>query len=182
MLRLAASASLLAILSGAAIAADLPVYSPPPAPMLPSPPLTYNWSGFYIGAHGGWGFGSGDANGSVVEDGFVVGGQLGANYQFNQFVLGFEGDGSFVDWGAIEAIGTARLRAGFAFDRFLAYGTGGAAIGEEEVGWVAGGGAEYAVTDNFSAGIEYLHYEEEEAASDVIRGRVNVMFNSLFGQ
>ena len=97
-------------------------------------------------------------------------------------MLGFEGDGSFVDWGAVEGIGTARLRGGFAFDRFLAYGTGGAAFGEDEVGWVAGGGAEYAVTDNFSAGIEYLHYEEEEAASDVIRGRVNITFNSMFGQ
>jgi outer membrane immunogenic protein len=182
MLRLAASVSVLAILSSAAVAADLPVFSPPPAPMLSTTPIAYNWSGFYIGAHGGWGFGEGSANGNPVEDGFVVGGQIGVNWQFNQFVLGIEGDGSFVDWGAVEAIGTARLRGGFAFDRFLAYGTGGGAFGEDEVGWVAGGGVEYAITDNFSAGVEYLHYEEEEASSDVVRGRVNHTFNSLFGQ
>src|SRR3954454_17421689 len=107
MLRLAASASVLAILSSAAVAADLPVFSPPPAPMLSTTPIAYNWSGFYIGAHGGWGFGNGEANGDPVDDGFVVGGQIGVNWQFNQFVLGIEGDGSFVDWGAVEAIRTA---------------------------------------------------------------------------
>src|SRR4051794_538767 len=94
MLRLAATASVLAMLSSAAVAADLPIMSPPPAPMLSSTPIAYNWSGFYLGAHGGWGFGHGD-----FDDGFVVGGQLGVNWQFNNFVLGAEGDGSFTDWG-----------------------------------------------------------------------------------
>lgn len=180
MLRLAASASVLAILSGAALAADLPTFSPPPppAPMLSTTPIAYNWSGFYVGAHGGWGWGSGNG----IDDGFVVGGQIGVNWQFNNFVLGAEGDGSFVDWGDVSAIGTVRLRGGFAFDRFLAYGTGGAAIGEDDVGWVAGGGVEFAVTDNLSAGVEYLHYEEDDDTQDVVRGRINITFNSLFGQ
>ena len=176
MLRLAASATVLALMSSAAVAADMPIYSPPPAPMLSTTPIAYNWSGFYIGAHGGWGFGH-----DLLEDGFVVGGQLGVNWQFNQFVLGVEGDGSFVDWGEVEAVGTARLRGGFAIDRVLIYATGGGAFGQDEVGWVAGGGAEFAVTDNLSAGIEYLHYEEEQSSADVIRGRINVTFNSLFG-
>jgi opacity protein-like surface antigen len=46
---------------------------------------------------------------------------------------------------------------------------------------VAGGGIEYAFTDMVSAGVEYLHYEFDDASAEVIRGRVNVTFNSLFG-
>jgi outer membrane immunogenic protein len=174
MLRLA-SASVLAILSSAALAADLPTMSPPPAPMMSTTPIAYNWSGFYIGAHGGWGFADGD-----FEDGFVVGGQLGVNWQFNNFVLGAEGDGSFVDWGDTSAVGTVRLRGGLALDRFLPYVTGGAAFGDD-IGWVAGGGVDFALTDNVSAGVEFLHYDFDEDTSNVIRGRVNIMFNSLFG-
>jgi outer membrane immunogenic protein len=66
---------------------------------------------------------------------------------------------------------------------------------ETEVGWVLGLGAEYLVTDNVSVGAEYLHYEFNDVAElsfadhggdidgdvDVIRARVNVKFNSLFG-
>jgi outer membrane immunogenic protein len=175
MLRLAASVSVLALLSGAAIAADLPTYSPPPAPMLSTTPIAYNWSGFYIGAHGGWGFGSGD-----FDDGFVVGGQLGVNWQFNNFVDGAEGDGSFTDWGNTDAVGTVRLRAGFALDRFMPYITGGAAFGDD-IGWVAGGGVQYALTDNLALGVEYLHYDFDDDSSDVVRGRLDITFNSLFG-
>ena len=34
-----------------ALAADMAVKAPPPAPL----PMIYNWSGFYVGANGGWG-------------------------------------------------------------------------------------------------------------------------------
>jgi len=170
MLLCAASATALAMISSAAVAADLPTL--PPAPMRWTTPIAHDWSGFYVGAHGGWSFGH-----DRLEDGFVVGGQLGVNWQFNQLLLGVEGDGSFVDWGEDEAIGTARLRGGFAFDSLLVYGTGGAAFGADEVGWVAGGGGEFAITSNFSAGVEYLHYDEEESSSDVVRGRINVTFD-----
>ena len=177
MLRFAASASVLALLSSAAAAADLPTFNPPPAPMLSTTPIAYNWSGFYIGAHGGWGFGSGD-----FDDGFVVGGQIGVNWQFNNFVLGAEGDGSFTDWGDTNAVGTARLRGGLGLGRFLPYVTAGVAFQDfDDVGWTAGGGVEYAITDNVTAGVEYLHYDFDHASSDVIRGRVNITFNSLFG-
>jgi outer membrane immunogenic protein len=176
MPRLFATASAFALLIGAAHAADIPVYEPPPAMTSPTP-IAFNWSGFYIGAHGGWGFGSGE-----LEDGFAVGGQIGVNWQWNQFVLGAEGDGSFVDFGDTSAVGTARLRAGFAFDRFLIYGTGGAAFQDfEDAGWVGGGGGEFAITDNVTAGIEYLHYDFDDSSSDVIRGRVNIKFNTLLG-
>ena len=172
MSRLLISTAALALLSGAAFAADLPVYEAPPAMVSPTP-IAYNWSGFYIGAHGGYGFGSG-----AFDDGAVIGGQIGVNWQWNSFVLGAEGDGSWVDFGGTDALGSVRLRGGFAIDRFLVYGTGGAGFQDfEDVGWVAGGGGEYAITDNISAGVEYLHYDFDGDNADVIRGRVNWKFN-----
>ena len=50
---LLATVGLLALLGMAApaSAADLPVKAPPPPVVAP----VYNWTGFYIGANGGWG-------------------------------------------------------------------------------------------------------------------------------
>jgi outer membrane immunogenic protein len=58
---------------------------------------------------------------------------------------------------------------GYSFDRFLVYGTGGAAVGDvranfsnepvsdaTEAGWAAGAGVEYAVARNWTAKAEYL--------------------------
>lgn len=79
-----------------ASAADLrrPVYK---APSYLSPAPIYNWTGFYIGAHGGYGWSnfSGDGTfgpGSATAKGFLGGGQLGYNYQIGQFVIGAEAD------------------------------------------------------------------------------------------
>jgi outer membrane immunogenic protein len=139
-----------AIFSGAAMAADIsrPVYKAPPAGALP---VTYDWTGFYVGGHVGYGwahndwrdaFGLGLTNSS---NGFLGGGQAGFNYQIGQFVLGAEGDFS---WSGINGGSTAGLavpppgasfntdlnwistltgRAGIAFDRWLVYGKGGVA-------------------------------------------------------
>jgi len=175
MLRFVVSASAVALLAGTAAAADLPppVTVMPPAMVAPTP-LSFNWSGFYLGGHGGYGFGNGAYN-----DGFQIGGQVGVNYQFaGGFVIGAEGDGSYVDWGGTNGIGTVRLRGGYAFDRFLAYATGGAAF-DNDVGWVAGGGVEYALTDAWSVGVEFLHYDINNDSSNVIRGRVNFLFDGL---
>ena len=79
-------------------------------------------------------------------DGFLGGGQVGFNYQINQFVLGVEGDVSWANLkgGSTQVFGlaapvtqsfnsevdwTATLtgRLGFAFDRWLVYGKGGVA-------------------------------------------------------
>jgi outer membrane immunogenic protein len=67
-------------------------------------------------------------------------------------------------------LGTVRGRMGYAFDRTLIYLTGGAAFGDVQtglnppatfdsttkVGWAAGGGLEFAVTDAWSAKAEYF--------------------------
>ena len=89
-------------------AADLP-QPPPPMARAPVfvPPPVYNWSGFYIGINGGWGFGTSNwtnsltvpgSSGDFNLSGGVVGGTVGANWQFNQFVVGVEGD---IDWSNI---------------------------------------------------------------------------------
>lgn len=71
-------------------------------------------------------------------------------------------------------LSTARFRAGYAINRVLIFGTAGAAIGDFEValnppggfvgigpqlGWTAGGGIEFAFTDNVTAKIEYLYVD-----------------------
>lgn len=98
--------------STSAYAADAVVYQEP-VPVLPE----WNWSGAYIGLHGGYGWTSGDSayNDSFFQDNCGPGGfdnwgcavdldpegafggvQVGYNYQFsNNIVLGIEGDWSF---------------------------------------------------------------------------------------
>jgi outer membrane immunogenic protein len=73
-------------------------------------------------------------------------------------------------------LGTLRARAGVAWDRVLLYATGGGAGGNvktnltipaftgassnsTEFGWAAGGGLEFALTDNITAKVEYLYID-----------------------
>jgi outer membrane immunogenic protein len=140
-----------AMLSGGAIAADMgrPVYKAPPAGALP---VAYDWTGFYIGGHVGYGWADKDWRDAFglatthTADGFLGGGQVGFNYQINQFVLGVEGD---ISWANLNGNSTAVFglaapvtqsfnsevdwtstltgRLGIAIDRWLVYGKGGVA-------------------------------------------------------
>jgi outer membrane immunogenic protein len=140
---------------------------------------------------------------SITSGGVLGGGQVGYNWEFpNNFLLGFETDfdgaairgkltntggtigafgGAAEVGGRINYIGTVRARAGYAWDRFLVYGTGGfaysqvnfpvsAAVGagggsvaistsqnNSRTGWTAGGGVEYAITNNLTLKTEYLY-------------------------
>jgi outer membrane immunogenic protein len=99
------STTILAALTGSAFAADMAVKAaPPPAPL----PMIYSWSGFYIGANGGWGSSRScwdfvTPAGTVVADGCrdrsggVIGGQIGYRWQANQFVFGLEAQGDWAD-------------------------------------------------------------------------------------
>jgi outer membrane immunogenic protein len=146
-------------------------------------PQLYNWTGLYAGVHAGGGFadlGVGD-NGT----GFIGGGQVGYNYQVNQWVVGLEAEisGSGINnnlamFGPVTAsfnwnsLSTLSSRFGYAFDNWLVYGKAGgawadvsasaSAFGRQFVaaggtasGWVAGVGAEYAFRNNWSAKVEY---------------------------
>jgi outer membrane immunogenic protein len=169
-----------------ALAADLPPVAPrAPAAYAPAVAPIYNWSGIYLGVNGGYGFGTTKwnltvppfpaASGSIGTSGGLVGGTIGANYQIGQFVIGVEGDGDWVDitssgitgcngcLGTDNWLATIRGRAGFAWDRVLLFGTGGAAFSDgvttnsdTQTGWTAGGGVEVGITENFTAKVEYL--------------------------
>ena len=181
-----AAAAMLVSASAASDAADAarPAYRPPPLP------LFYNWTGLYVGAHvgGGWAdLGFGDTG-----SGFIGGGQVGYNYQINQWVWGLEADvsGSGIKNDLLSAVTpfgpfTASLnwntfwtvtpRLGYAFDNWLVYTKGGGAwadvsvsvntpffgrsVGGTASGWVVGVGAEYAFRNNWSAKVEYNHFD-----------------------
>ncbi|MPZ38673.1 MAG: outer membrane beta-barrel protein [Rhizobiales bacterium] len=151
------------LLMGGAVAADLPVKAPPPPP----PPLVYNWTGFYIGANAGYVWGDADvtwtaapgsvvpqiataATGTIKTSAFTGGGQLGYNFQVNQFVVGLETDINYTDvsgsrssvpigftnamLSTVESnwLWTLRGRLGLAADRVLLYATGGVAVANVE--------------------------------------------------
>jgi outer membrane immunogenic protein len=206
---LAGTAVLLA--APAAFAADMPMAPAPYEAVAPAPvveQLGYNWTGFYIGAHGGYGFGNtGDSLIDSETDGFLVGGQVGYNMQFGNWVAGLEADASYTDLtneddnalfdADLNYLATVRGRIGYSFDRILLYGTGGVAFGELEydngtdtgsetsVGWAAGAGVEFGMTENVSLKGEYLYVdlgEQDFGAETVdfdahtVKGGINVRF------
>jgi outer membrane immunogenic protein len=162
--RLLVANVLAAVLSvGAAHAADMPIKAVVKAPVVAP---AFSWTGFYIGAHGGYGWGRTEfsdyyntvfpdgLSGPDAEydtDGWLAGGQIGYNWQVDQFVLGIEADASWADIDGkgkyfaeddeigsciqqndacttkINALGTITGRLGVAFDRALLYVKGGAA-------------------------------------------------------
>ncbi len=166
-------------------------------------PAPYSWTGFYIGANVGalWsrdsvetitGFDLGlPGTGYTLGPSGLLGGvQAGYNYQFSNFVLGVEGDLVWSSAGGSQGpvfgyngmshsaslpfFADLRMRAGFAFDRFLPYVTGGVVVADvhnnldivdfappsigrdEATGWVIGGGGEYAIDNHWSVKADYL--------------------------
>jgi outer membrane immunogenic protein len=125
------------LFAGSSLAADMAARMPMKAPPLVSPAI--NWSGFYIGAMGG--FAHEDAttvNGVDLSlQGGFAGGTLGYNWQFGQWVVGLEADAAWADIKEsatalgialdvrVRSWGTARGRVGMAFDTVLLYATGG---------------------------------------------------------
>src|SRR3982751_275721 len=76
---------------GAAQAAD-PIM--PMEPVVPVVDNAYDWTGFYVGAFGGFGTGTSFDTGpvNVPLQGAMAGVDVGGNAQFGRFVLGAEGD------------------------------------------------------------------------------------------
>jgi outer membrane immunogenic protein len=165
-----------------ASAADLPRQRamPAKAPAYVSP--MYNWTGFYVGINGGYGFSANNDG-----DGGLVGGTLGYNFQTGPWVFGLEGDW---DWTNIRGsttcgagsceiknhwLATARGRLGYAMGAtgsWLPYITGGAAFGDIEnsvagigtvsdtnAGWTLGGGLEAQISGPLTAKVEYLYVD-----------------------
>ena len=145
-----------AVVSGAAHAADLPARTYTKAPPMAAP--VYNWAGFYIGANGG-GASSHEcltitsvAGAAVAQNsegchnatGGLVGGQIGYRWQATNWVFGVEAQGDWADLKGsngsltaiipytnqtkIDAIGLFTGQVGYAFNNVLWYVKGGAAV------------------------------------------------------
>jgi outer membrane immunogenic protein len=200
-------------LSSVAMAADLPSRKAPEvyAPVAAVPVFT--WTGLYLGVNAGVAFGQStaftDVNGynalgastSVDRGASFTGGVTGGyNLQFGSIVAGIEADANYIDYGgsAVAALSpggdtvyrtrgnflaTVRGRLGFAWDRFMIYGTGGAAFTDlkysvldacvaapcgpgtisgstsMDTTWTVGGGVEYAFSNNWTGKAEYLYVD-----------------------
>ena len=174
---------LIALGMAPAIAADLPAraYTKAPAAAI----AINNWTGFYLGAMGGYAQeNTSDAFGEI--SGGFAGGTAGYNWQTGNFVLGVEVDGAWADVGArignpailavesrIRSMGTVRGRVGYAFDQVLVYGTGGYAWADNRItltavnvgisdsqfhsGWTVGAGVEVMFAPKWSVKAEYLY-------------------------
>ena len=117
------ASTVLAGMTVAASAADLPRRAAPPPVFTPVPVFT--WTGFYVGVNAGYGFDASSRNttnyalpsGSLINsantngvvsvndrsnnDGFTGGAQIGYNYQFTPgsgVVVGIEADAQYVDF------------------------------------------------------------------------------------
>jgi len=136
-----------------ASAADLAArpYTKAPPPMVA--PI-YDWTGFYIGANGGWGQAHNcwdflTVTGAIVRDGCtnasggVVGGQIGYRWQAASWVFGLEAQGDWADLkrtrislidptlsttSKIDAFGLFTGQIGYAWNAALLYVKGGAAV------------------------------------------------------
>ena len=144
-------------LTGVASAADLPARMPVKAP--PPAVVTQLWAGPYIGVNGGavWHqlktdrtanpFAFAYATEKTEAVGATFGGQIGYNWQSQNFVYGLEADLNWVGARKTETtqnpgffpvtnstkltwLATVRGRAGVAFGRTLVFGTGGLAVGQ----------------------------------------------------
>lgn len=165
---------------------------------------------------------SGVTTGNFDINGGVVGGTYGGNWQIGRVVLGFEGDFDWAHINGVGGIGatcgagcftntkwlsTDRARLGWDSNGWLLYATGGVAFAKVDAGlvpcspcksnnpsgWTAGVGVEKMFYRNWSAKIEYLHYDLGRRANwpaaggantvtvldrgDIIRAGINYHFN-----
>ncbi len=146
-----AATALVALGASSASAADLAA-----RPYTKAPPVMvalYDWTGFYIGANGGYGtsrkcmdFVTGGgliaADGCHDADGAVGGGQIGYRWQHGPMVYGIEGQGNYADLRGnnvslvptitrgtrVDAFGLFTGQVGYSFGQALLYVKGGGAV------------------------------------------------------
>ena len=149
MKKIVLSAVALGAFAAPAFAADLPVRATPPIVA-----AIYDWSGFYIGANGGWGQSHNCwdflvVGGPFIRDGCrdpsggVAGGQIGYRWQSSQYVFGLEAQGDWADLSSsqvslikpafttrskVEGLGLFTGQLGYAWNAALLYVKGGVAV------------------------------------------------------
>lgn len=217
----------------------------------PAPPACPSWTGFYVGAFGGYKFSVVDTDLDLTggwvgnelvppilahlrdldNSGAELGGLIGYNYQFRNWVLGGEVDGGYL-WARdfksdtfpdVEStyytansfkthyLITVGPRIGYAFCNWLPYITGGLAVGdldysqrlvnvslpesgehfaelgsnsETNVGWMVGGGLEYALTNHWHLRAQYQYIDLGDVhfhSSGVLGGRPVPEFTAEHG-
>lgn len=205
MRRLALAASVLMVLTGPAVSAGLG--DPVNGETVNGETARSGWTGCYAGGHAGGLWGTSDkwivrTQGGAFEgqslgghdlDHVIGGVQAGCDYQFaGGFVIGIGGDYGWTDargthpsarefgvfyHSEVEGLGTVTGRAGYGWDRFLAYVEAGFAwervsysastiitgtaftARDTRSGWTLGGGGEYALTRRLSAFVEFSYQD-----------------------
>ena len=174
ILKLAASAAIIVGASPFASAADLPAKAP--AAVYPVQAPITNWTGFYIGAHvgSGWGTSSADlsldqfsalagtpisgnlALGSTSVNGVLYGGQLGYNWQLGWVVLGIEGSisGADID-GSAACIAVIPCSSKTDMIATVTGRIGGLMIGNNLLGYIKGGWAWKDTEYNLGTGVSF---------------------------
>jgi outer membrane immunogenic protein len=137
---------------------------------------SYDWTGVYVGVNAAYGSATVSTPATETITGVLAGGQIGANYQFGQVVVGGEIDG---DWSSLRGdfnvpwLATARLRVGGAYDRIQYFATGGVATlkytppvipgavltSSTRTAWVAGVGSESAINRNLIFQLQALYLQ-----------------------
>jgi outer membrane immunogenic protein len=147
------AAAALLVTSLVAQAADLPQRAYAPAPVMIA--AVYDWTGFYIGANGGYGtsrncWGVVPVGGGVVipdgchsQSGGIIGGQAGYRWQMGSAVFGLEAQGDWAslrsshvsivnplltDSSKVTGLGLFTGQIGYAWNAALLYLKGGAAL------------------------------------------------------
>ena len=194
------------IAASSAEAADLQAASVYKAPIV----APFSWAGFFIGAHGGYAWGT---EGSSQDDGVISssldlksgfgGGQLGYNtYLTGKWVVGYVLDlsaGDIAGSGAgfapfavsasskIDYFGTARGRFGYGFENWLPYVTGGTAWVHDSFSEViAGTGVEAFGRDQFylgwtvGAGIEYAFNSNWSVFAEYQHAELGKAYDTIF--
>lgn len=165
-------------LSSSAFAADLIIAPSAPEPIAMDVSSS-DWSGFYAGVHGGYGWGELTVDDTTTSDieGWLGGVQAGYNVQMDSILLGVQTDIAItniglddVDTANLDWLGSTTARLGVVAGDFVPYVKGGVAYGgatfddgvedsQTHVGWTVGGGVEFAVAENMTVFGEYNYYD-----------------------
>ncbi len=194
LLRLALLATVM-VPAASALAADLD----PPPPVEDLRPATYDWTGIYAGVVGS--VVSLDGHYDKIPDvgppvdpemsgtGYMGGIVAGLNWQWDDFVLGVEGDYQFggkiadndepaeMSELSINSMATVRARAGVVLDSTMFYVTGGVAFLDTEFGGEVGRGAgAFNATDTAWLAGYAVGGGMEHAFSDSFHGRLEYLY------
>lgn len=197
-------------------------------PLLPAMEAPMNWTGLSVGASIGGNWDQARRVGTIFTlqgvsephaAGIIAGGQVGADYQLGNVVVGVAGDFNWANarggrpcQGAVglifncetnvDSLITATGRVGYVWDRVLFYAKGGYAVaaltegltdltGGQPLalgagggflpfpkirntadGWTLGAGFEFALTRNWTAKAEYMHYDLGRRQTNFAAGTV----------